>query len=60
MMNCIDEAPEVAVSAFPLSPVTPVAPDLETMEWLGGLWAYAPDFPDRPVDLAPEPIRNPR
>jgi hypothetical protein len=60
MMNCIDDAPEVVVSGFSLSPLASVATDQETSEWLRGLWGCAPDFADRLVDLAPEPIGSPR
>ena len=60
MMNCIDETAESPISVFPLSPLTTVAGEQETIEWLQGLWASVPDFPARPVDLRPEPIGNPR
>ena len=59
-MNYIDETTESPISEFALSPLTAVANDQETIEWLQGLWASVPDFPDRPVDLRPEPIGNPR
>lgn len=59
MMNCIDETAESPISAFPLSPLTAVAGDQETIEWLQGLWASVPDFPDRLPDLPPATVEMP-
>jgi hypothetical protein len=50
---------QVEVIILPLFPVTTVAADSATGEWLRGLWACAPDFPDRLPDLPPEPVEIP-
>ncbi|WP_295392463.1 hypothetical protein [uncultured Thiodictyon sp.] len=50
---------EVEVIILPLFPVKTVAADPATGEWLRGLWACAPDFPDRLPDLPPKPVEIP-
>ena len=53
------EGTEVEVVVLPLSPAKGAKPDAVTAQWLRGLWACAPDFPDRPADLPPEPVETP-
>ena len=50
---------EVEVIVLPLSAEKGVKSDTATQEWLRDLWACAPDFPDRPADLPPEPVEIP-
>jgi hypothetical protein len=50
---------EVEVIVLPL-PATPASQrDTDTADWLRELWACAPEFPDRPADLPPEPVEIP-
>jgi hypothetical protein len=47
---------EVEVIVLPLSSSLAAQSDAATAEWLRGLWACAPDFPDRLPDPPPEPV----
>ena len=50
---------EVEVIGLPLSPGERAKSNMATLEWLRDLWACAPDFPDRPAHLPPEPVEIP-
>jgi hypothetical protein len=50
---------EVEVIVLPISAEGGVKSDAATADWLHGVWACVPDFPDRPADLPPEPVELP-
>jgi len=53
------DAGEVEVIVLPLLADEGVKSDMAVEEWLRDLWACAPDFPDRPAELPPEPVEIP-
>jgi len=53
------EGTDVEVIVLPLPSAQAAQPDADTAEWLRGLWACAPDFPDRLPDPPPAPVEIP-
>lgn len=50
---------KVEVIILPLTSAEGEESDMATREWLREVWACAPDFPDRLVDLPPAPVEIP-